>query len=206
LDTTVLLDPEVHNYYQNLIGVLRWAVELGRIDIHAAVSMLSQYLAQLRQGHLDQALHIFAYLKKHSLSKIVFDDTYITWKNKFTEVDWTDFYPNASEPIPLNAPEARGQPVQINCFVDADHAGNSVTRRSHTGVLIFLNKSPILWFSKRQNTVESSTFGSEFIALKIATELIQGLRYKLRMFGVTLDGPANVFCENKSVVINSYVP
>ena len=114
LDTTVLLGPEAHNYYQNLIGVLRWAVELGRIDIHAAVSMLSQYLAQPRQGHLDQALHIFAYLKKHSLSKIVFDDTYITWKNKFTEVDWTDFYPNAAESIPLNAPEARQQLDQIN--------------------------------------------------------------------------------------------
>jgi hypothetical protein len=206
LDSTSLLGPEPHNYYQNLIGVLRWAVELGRIDIHAAVSMLSQYLAQPRQGHLDQVFRIFAYLKKHNRSKIVFDDDYIGWKDKFAVVDWSDFYPGAAEPIPPNAPEPRGPEVQINCFVDADHAGNKVTCRSHTGVLIFLNKAPIQWYSKRQNTVESSTFGSEFIALKIATELIQGLRYKLRMMGVALDGPANVFCDNKSVVINSSVP
>ena len=53
--------------------------------------------------------------------------------------------------------------------------------------------APVIWFSKKQNTIESSTFGSEFIALKIATELIEGLRYKLRMFGVPISGPAPVF-------------
>jgi hypothetical protein len=179
---------------------------LGRIDIHISVSLLSQYLAQPREGHLDQAFRIFGWLKKHSRSRVVFDDGYIGWENKFAEVDWSDFYPDAVEPIPSNAPEARGPEVQINCFVDADHAGNRVTRRSHTGVLIFCNKAPIVWYSKRQNTVETSTFGSEFIALKIATELIQLLRYKLRMMGVALDGPANVFCDNNSVVINSSIP
>ena len=90
-------------------------------------------------------------------------------------------------------PAPRGKPVQINCFVDEDHAGDMVSRRSHTGILIYVNRAPVIWFSKRQNTVETSTFGSEFIAMKIATEMIEGLRYKLRMFGVPLDGPANVF-------------
>jgi hypothetical protein len=54
----------------------------------------------------------------------------------------------------------------------------------------------VIWYSKRQNTVESSSFGSEFIALRIAKELIVALRYKLRMFGVPVHGPANVFCDN----------
>lgn len=206
LEVSPFLSPELMNYYQNLIGVLRWAVELGRIDIHVSVSLLSQYLAQPREGHLDQAFRIFGWLKKHSRSRIVFDDGYVDWRDKFVDVDWSDFYPDAIEPIPSNAPESRGPEVQVNCFVDADHAGNRVTRRSHTGVLIYCNKAPICWYSKRQNTVETSTFGSEFVALKIATELIQGLRYKLRMMGVALDGPANVFCDNNSVVINSSVP
>ena len=82
------------------------------------------------------------------------------------------YYPDAEEAIPPNAPEPLGKEVQINCFVDADHAGNLVTRRSHTGILIFMNMAPVYWYSKRQNTVESSTFSSEFIALKIAVELI----------------------------------
>jgi hypothetical protein len=85
----------------------------------------------------------------------------------------------------------------MNCFVDADHAGNRVTRRSQTGILIFLNRSPIIWYSKAQNTVETSTFGSEFTAMHIAVELIESLRYKLRMFGIPLDGPTNTIPFNQ---------
>jgi len=88
-------------------------------------------------------------------------------------------------------PEPLGLPVEISCFVDADHAGNLLTRRSQSGVLIFLNRAPIVWYSKRQNTVESSTFGSEFVAMD-STDLIVSLHYKLRMFGVPLTGAANV--------------
>jgi hypothetical protein len=146
--------------------------------------MLSQYLAQPREGHLDQVFHIFGYLKVHGRSKVVFDDTFISWTDKFTQCDWQDFYPDAKEPIPGNMPEPRGKEVQLNAFVDANHAGDQVTRRSRTGVLIFVNKAPVLWFLKRQNTVETSTFGSEFVAIKIATELLIGLRYR---FGICCD-------------------
>jgi hypothetical protein len=79
------------------------------------------------------------------------------------------------------------------CFVDADHAGCQVTRRSHTGVLLYVNRTPVVWYSKRENMVEASTFGSEFIAMNTAVELIEGLRYKLRMMGIPLDGSTNVF-------------
>jgi hypothetical protein len=71
---------------------------------------------------------------------------------------------------------------------------------------MFLNRAPITWFSKRQATVETSTFGSEFVAMRIAVEMIEGLRYKLRMMGIPLDGPASVFCDNNSVVINASTP
>ena len=91
-------------------------------------------------------------------------------------------------------------------YVDADHAGNLITRRSHTGIIIFVNNSPIIWYSKRQNTVESSSFGSEFIASQIATEIIEGLRYKLRMFGVPINGTTDAFCDNQSVVTNVSIP
>ena len=117
-----------------------------------------------------------------------------------------DIYTEAEDVIPHDMPRPRGEPVSISVFVDADHAGNQVTRRSHTGILIYCNLAPIMWFSKRQNTVESSTFGSEFIALKIATEQIEALLYKLRMFGVPVDGPARIFCDNESVVKSSTFP
>ena len=103
-------------------------------------------------------------------------------------------------------PQPKGNPVEITCFVDANHAGNVITRRSHTGIIIFVNNAPILYYSKRQNTVESSTFGSEFVALRIARDMIVSLRYKLRMFGVPLQGPASVLCDNQGVVLNTSVP
>ena len=95
----------------------------------------------------------------------------------------------------------------ISCVVDDNHAGNVITHRSHTGILIYVQKAPIIWFSKRQNTVESSSFGSEFVVLRIAKDLLVALRYKLRMFGIpAIDGPANVFCDNNGVVKNASIP
>jgi hypothetical protein len=90
--------------------------------------------------------------------------------------------------------------------VDADHAGNHITRWSHTGIILFGNRAPILWYSKRQNTVETSTFGSEFIAAHTTVELVESLWYKLRMFGIPMDGPAYMFCDSNGVVINSTHP
>ena len=74
-------------------------------------------------------------------------------------------------------------------FCDAAFAGDIVTRRSQTGILIFLNGAPITWYSKRQNTVEASTFGSEFVALRVGIEMNDALRYKLRMMGIHVKGP-----------------
>ena len=202
-DCTRELNQEEQNYYQGVIGVLRWICELGRLDILVPVSLLSRYLAQARQGHLQQVYHIFAYLKCYNRSKLVFDDRRpIHEESRFEKCDWAEFYPGAKEIIPPDMPEALGKSVTMTCFVDADHAGCKATRRSHTGVIIYVNKAPILWYSKRQTTVETSTFGSEIVAMKIAIEMVEGLRYKLRMMGINIDGPCDVLCDNESVVKN----
>ena len=70
----------------------------------------------------------------------------------------------------------------------------------------FFNRAPVTWFSKRQNTVETSTFGSEFIAMKTAVGHIETLRYKLRMFGIPIKGPSSVFCDNEAVFKNTSIP
>jgi len=207
LDVSPVLGPDQANYFQSLIGILRWAVELGHIDIYIDVSLLSSHLAEPRLGHLEQTLHIFSYLKYHITSHLVFDPIYVSWeKASFQEYNWKEFYHDAKESVPPNAPEPRGHLVQMNAFVDANHAGNKVTRRSHTGIIIYLNCSPIQWYSKSQSTIESSTFGSEFVAMRILVEMLEAMRYKLRMMGIPIDGPANVFCDNRSVVTNATVP
>jgi hypothetical protein len=73
-------------------------------------------------------------------------------------------------------------------------------------MLLFCNSAPTIWFSKRQNSVEASTFGSEFTAMKNAVEMIEALRYKLRMFGVPIEGPTNIFCDNGVVCANATRP
>ena len=72
-------------------------------------------------------------------------------------------------------PEPRGASVSTTAYVDASHAANKVTRRSHIGFVIFMNRAPIIVYSKRQNTVEASTFSSEFIAMKACIEHITAL-------------------------------
>ena len=208
LDISPECEDDQANYFQNLIGILRWAVELGRIDIAVQVSALSRYLAAPRKGHVEMALHIFSYIKGHDRSKCVFDPSIPDHGIiQDVEYDWTDFYPDAKEELPPDMPEPRGKTVITSMYVDANHAGDLITRRSQSGVLIYVNSAPITWFSKRQNTVESSTFGSEFIALRIGTELLKGLRYKLRMMGVPIHkDPSTVWVDNESVVKNTSVP
>ena len=209
LDTSRECTESQITFYQNLVGVLRWIVELGRIDIAFEVSVLSSYLAAPRTGHLLQALHIFKHLDIHCDNDLAFDPAYQnvinTKEMDFRKSEMKSIYADAEEDLPQNAPQPRGRPIQINCFVDSDHAANIITRRSHTGILLYCNSAPILWYSKRQTTVESSTFGSEFVALRIATDLIVSMRYKLRMLGMPIDGPAQVFCDNESVWKNAAI-
>ncbi|CAJ1957345.1 unnamed protein product [Cylindrotheca closterium] len=103
-------------------------------------------------------------------------------------------------------PTPLGKAVEFTMFVDASHAANVVTRQSRTGVLIFVNKAPIIWYSKKQNSVETNIFGSEFDALKTGVELLEGLRFKLRMMGVPIQGYFYSCVDNMSVVKNSSVP
>lgn len=207
LDISPFLDDEDTHFYQSQVSILRWMVELGRLDLYVYVSLLSSYLCQPRQGHLEAVYYLYGYLKAHDRSTMVFDSTYINWRDEdFPVYNWTDFYQVTTEELPSNAPAPRGMPVQINAFIDASHARNKVTRRSHTGILIYLNTAPIVWHSKAQKTVETSTFGAEFIALKTGVELIKALRYKLNMMGVPIEGSANVLVDNNSVVQNSTIP
>jgi hypothetical protein len=108
--------------------------------------------------------------------------------------------------MPPNMPEPLGSPVTISVFVDANHADNVVTHQSHTGMLIYLQNTLILWHSHRQNTVETSTFGSELVALRCARDFIVALRFKLRMFGIPINGPGLVYCDNQGVVKNVTLP
>ena len=175
-------------------------MEIGRIEMFLETSLMSEHLAMPIIGHLEQVIHIFGYLKQNSKKKIAFDPEHPQIdERRFYKYDWYYFYRDAKEAIPGDMPKPRGNSMSTHCFVDANYAGNMVTRRNQTGILLFWNRSPIIWHSKQQNTVETSTFGSEITAMKNAVELIEALRYKLQMFGVPIEGSTNIYCDNEAV-------
>ena len=110
-------------------------------------SMVSFYLALLpREGHLQQVYHVFGFLKARPKRTPAFDPQHPAIdEEQFVECDWHDFFRAAKESIPWDAPVARGNVVSTHCFVDVSHAGNRVTRCSQTGILLFVNRAPIVW-------------------------------------------------------------
>ena len=152
---------------------------------------------------------MFSYLKSHHNSEMVFDpsDPDVDMSD-FEEQDWSStVYATAlKEELPPNMPEPRGQSMRMICYVDSDHAGDNVTRRSRTGFLVFLQSAPIYWMSKKQTSIETSSFGSEFIAMKQCTEYVRGLRYRLRMMGIPVEEPTFIYGDNQSVLANTKNP
>ena len=101
-------------------------------------------------------------------------------------------------------PKSRGRMVIITSFVGASHADTrQIPRRLHIGFIALIDCTPIMWHGKQTFIMESSTFSSEFIALKIVTETIVGLRFKLQMFGMPIGGPAHILNNCQSVVNDS---
>ena len=207
VDVSEILEAEDVTYYQSLIGILRWIVELGRVDISCEASCMASHMAMPRQGHLDTLYHMFGYLKIKHNAELILDPSEVIFQNSlFKRENWVNS-PYGTEPITIkNAPDLYGKVVKLIAYCDADHAGDLLTRRSRSGFLIYINNSLIHWMSKRQLSIETSSYGSEFTSLKQCTEYLRGLRYKLTMMGVPTELPSYVFGDNKSVLANTSVP
>lgn len=184
-------------------------VELSRIDICIEVSLMSSQIALLQEGHLKQLFHIFSYLKSYHNLEIVFDPSEsVIDMSLFQCHNWsaTVYGDDLKEELSPNMPKCRGQGFTISAYVDSNHAGDSLTRKSRTGFLIFLNCALIYWLSKKKTAIETSSFGSEFTAIKQCIKYIRGLRYKLRMMGIAYDEPIFIYSNNQSVLANASVP
>ena len=111
--------------------------------------MLSSNLAMPREGHMQELLHVFAYLKKHMNTEMVFDPSEPeNDMNSFQRQDWSySIYSSPGEELkealPPNMPKPLGHGLNIHCFVDDNHAGESLTRWSRTGFIVMLNNAPI---------------------------------------------------------------
>ena len=205
MDTSELLDQGQIKVYQSLIGGLQWAVTIGRFDIMTAVMTLSSFRAAPRKGHLERAKRVCGFLSKmrHGTIRVRTDEPDMSDVPP-KEYDWSrTTYGAIEEIIPDDAPEPLGKYVTLTHYVDANLMHDMVTGRSVTGVLHFLNKFPVEWYSKKQSTVEVATFSSEMLAMRACVEQIIDLRNTLRYLGVPIREKSYVFGDNETVVNSS---
>ena len=208
IDTSEFLDDEDTQKYMSLIGSMQWAVSIGRFDIHVHVMTMSSFRTAPRRGHLERAKRMVGYLATMKLGEIrVLTEEPDYSDLERVEYDWSkSVYGNISEEIPKDAPEALGGFVTLTHYQDANLFHDIITGRSVTGILHFLNKMPIDWYAKKQATVETATYGSEFISARQCIDQMIDLRLTLRYLGVPIRDVSYVFGDNKTVVDSSTLP
>ena len=208
LDTSELCDEHQTKQFQTLIGQLQWLISLGRFDIAVHVMSLSRFRAQPRKGHLDRAKRIVGYLLFLPDGAIRFrtgEPDFSSLKDQ--EYDWTrTVYSGAYEQIPHDIPKPLGKHVQTTHYVDANLHHDLATGKAVTAALHFLNQTPIDAYTKGQSTVETATYGSEFVAARTAVDQIIDIRTTLRYLGVPIRDKSYMFGDNRSVVISSTIP
>ena len=153
------------------------------------------------------------YLKRYPNAAIPVDGSFLpsstTDEFEFQRAnDWTEVFPDAHEACPIHAPRPffAKDPLKVTCYVDADHACNTLTKRSVTGILLLINNTPLVWISRWQTTVKTSTFGSKIIAARTAIDLIIEIRYKLRCLGLQIERSSTLVGDNQSVILNTTSP
>jgi hypothetical protein len=208
LDTSELCNEEDTRTYMTLIGQLQWLVTLGRFDIYSATVTMSSFRAAPRKGHLERAKRIFGYLYFLPHGAIRFrtgEPDYSTLPCQ--DFDWSrSVYGEVREAIPEDVPIPRGRYVVTTSYVDANLMHDMTTGKSLTAVLHIINGTPIDTYCKKQNTVETATYGSEYVAARTAVDQIIDLRTTLRYLGVPIRAVSYLFGDNRSVTTSSTIP
>ena len=209
LDDTDFVDNENGSKCRS-IGSLNWTITHGRFDIQYATSKMARFNCAPRKGHMKGVIRIVGYLEKvaNLIPRLLVNPESPNHEKYLTQDHgtWEEFYPDAVEEIPPDMPAQKGKEMKITIWVDADHTHNQVTRKSVNRIVVMINRMVYKTVSKRQATVESSTYGSELVASRVVVDIAVEVRYLLRMLGIKVDSPAWLLGDNKSVVLNSTIP
>jgi hypothetical protein len=195
---------------KKIFGIGQWLVVAGRFDINYAISSLSRYAAAPQKGHLEMAEDILGSLKKYPAHGYIINPKPPSTDPKYETIklkeDFGGQYHYFQEDLDPKFPEPLVPEMDINIFVDANHAHDKVTGRLVTGLFCFVGSTPVSWRSKRQASVQTSTFGAEFTALKKAVKEGITLHYYLRSMGIKVAKSTQIFVDNMGVVLNASNP
>ena len=209
LDPSEFLDNDGIQKYQSMIGSLQWLVAIGRWDIMTHVMTMASFRAQPRTGHLDRLKRMYGYVYKTRQYTLKYRTGVpdITEFDSRIEMDWTkSIYGKCNEEIPDDAPKPLGKQVVLAHYFDANLMHDVLTGKAVTGCVHFANKTPIMWYSKKQATVETATYGAEFIAGRTCIEQIIDLRNTFRYLGVPIHDISYMFGDNESMINSSAFP
>ena len=185
-DISDFCDQDQIKQNQTIVGQLIWLSGLGRFDIAVHVMTMSRFRQQPRIGHLERLKKIVGYLANFPHGALRFrlhEPDYSNLPHK--EYDWQrTVYGGAKEEIPHDIPEPKGKHVTTTTYVDANLHHDQVNGKAVTACLHIVNATPSHWYTKRQATIQTATYGSEFVAATIATDQIIDLRYTLMYLGV----------------------
>jgi hypothetical protein len=120
--------------------------------------------------------------------------------------DFLEDYDGAKEEIGDGLPEAFGRELETSVFFDADHAHDHQTRRSITGIIVFVGSTPVLWPSKHQGCIATSTYTAEFVAMRSTMKEVISIRYMLRCLGILVMKPTNLYGDNFGVTQRATIP
>ena len=160
LDTSEFLDEEGIQQYQSLIGSMQWLIAIGRWDIQTAVMSLSSFRAQPRKGHIKRVKRIYGYINRFKLFDLKFrtEEPEMSHFDNKTNFDWSkSIYGDHSEELPDNAPKPLGKRVTLTHYFDANLMHDVLSGKAVTGIIHLINKTPIMWYSKKQATSETAT-------------------------------------------------
>ena len=202
LDTSDFCDEEETKIYQSLVGAIQWATSLGRFDVTVHVMTLSSFRARPRKGHMDMMKRFYGYLHRMKSGTIRYRTEMPDLSDlEIQEYDWSrTVYAGSTEEYPKNLPAARGNPVQQLSYVDANLYHDMLSGKAVTALLHMLNQTPIDWFSRKQDTVETATFGSENVAARKGIEQMKDIKFTLLYLGVPVIDRSIMVGDNKSVV------
>jgi len=110
------------------------------------------------------------------------------------------------EEIDSSLPTPFGDAPQTSIFCDADHAHDHATRRSITGMILFVGSTPVHWISKRQGCIATSTYCAEFVAMRSVVEEAIALHYMLHCLGIPVVALTNLFGDNFGAIQSANIP
>ena len=155
--------------YQHLLGALLWPSRITRPDLAYVTGIAGQCAHQPRTSHLLALEHLLSYAVNTKDKKIVIDC------------------------------RANPKRTSLSLFTDADHAACHDTRKSRSGVVVFMNNAPISWQSKKQTLLTNSTMAAETVAAYTGLQKLREPMELLRECGFIIDKPP-LFCDNSAVL------